>query len=98
MLYSNDPNEIPITDIEDAASLPYDTDIPEDNADIPLDPEVAFKDNVLKVTRNRAVAQIKTMVDLVDSMAATALGSMVAGEVLETQSPLGVSLKLIKYV
>merc|ERR1719312_393903 len=84
VLYSNDPDEIPLTDIEAAASLPYDTDIPDNNADIPLDPEVAFKDNAMKVTRINAVAQIKSMVDLVDSIAATALNNMVAGEVLDT--------------
>ena len=97
VLYSNDPDEIPLTDIEAAASLPYDTDIPDNNADIPLDPEVAFKDNAMKVTRINAVAQIKSMVDLVDSIAATALNSMVAGEVLDTKAPLGVSMKMAKY-
>ena len=29
VLYTNDPSQIPITDFEAAASLPYDTDIPE---------------------------------------------------------------------
>ena len=32
ILYSNDPNEIPLTDFEAAADMPYDTDIPEGNA------------------------------------------------------------------
>ena len=31
ILYSNDPNEIPLTDFEAAADMPYDTDIPEGN-------------------------------------------------------------------
>ena len=50
----------------------------------------------MKVTRINAVAQIKSMVDLVDSIAATALKSMVAGEVLDTKAPLGVSMKMAK--
>ena len=29
MLYNNNPDDIPITDLDAAASLPYDTDIPE---------------------------------------------------------------------
>ena len=29
VLYNNDPDDIPITDLDAAASLPYDTDIPE---------------------------------------------------------------------
>lgn len=29
VLYNNDPDDIPLTDMEAAASLPYDTDIPE---------------------------------------------------------------------
>ena len=35
VLYANDPNEIPLADIEAAYDMPYDTDIPEDDADIP---------------------------------------------------------------
>ena len=31
VLYNNDPDDIPITDLDAAASLPYDTDIPEVN-------------------------------------------------------------------
>ena len=67
-----------------------------DNADIPEDPEVAFKDNAMKVTRINAVAQVKVMVDLVDEIAATALKSMVAGETLSTKASLGVSMKMSK--
>ena len=29
VLYNNNPDDIPITDLDAAASLPYDTDIPE---------------------------------------------------------------------
>ncbi len=29
MLYSNDPKDLPLTDLDAASSLPYDTDIPE---------------------------------------------------------------------
>ena len=31
ILYSDDPNEIPLTDFEKAADMPYDTDIGEGN-------------------------------------------------------------------
>ena len=96
VLYSNDPDEIPLTDIEAAASLPYDTDIPDGNADIPSDPAVAFKDNAMKITRIEAVLQVKKMVNLVDSIASTALKSMVSGETLKTKAPLGVSMILSK--
>ena len=48
------------------------------DADIPEDPQVAFKSNALKVTRIDAVAQVKSMVALVDDIAATALQSMVS--------------------
>ena len=112
VLYSNDPKEIPLTDIDAAASLPYDTDIPEgnvcvkeiliisftclENADIPDDPAVAFEQNAMKITRINAVAQVKSMVDLVDEIAANALKSMVAGEELNTKAPLGVSMKMAK--
>ena len=29
VLYSNDPKDLPLTDLDAASSLPYDTDIPE---------------------------------------------------------------------
>ena len=67
-----------------------------DNAEIPEDPEVALRENAMKVTRLNAVAQVKTMVDLVDDIAANALKTMVSGEFLETKSPLGVSMIMSK--
>ena len=96
ILYNNNADDISITDIEAAASLPYDTDIPEGDADIPEDPRDALRANALKVTRIEAVSQVKTMVGLVDDIAATALKSMVAGEILKTSSPLGVSMTMAK--
>ena len=96
ILYSNDPDEIPLTDIEAAADLPYDTDIPEDDADIPEDPNEAFKQNAMKITRLEAVKQVKSMVNLVEDLAQTTLTRMVAGEELNTKSPLGVSMKFAK--
>ena len=50
----------------------------------------------MKITRINAVAQVKSMVDLVDELAANALRTMVAGEELNTRSPLGVSMKMVK--
>ena len=96
ILYSNDPNEIPLTDLEAAADLPYDTDIPEDNADIPDDPQDAFIQNAMKVTRLEAVKQVKSMVSLVEDLGQTTLSRMVAGEELATKSPLGVSMRFAK--
>ena len=96
ILYSNDPNEIPLTDLEAAADLPYDTDIPEDNADIPDDPQDAFIQNAMKVTRLQAVEQVKSMVSLVEDLGQTTLSRMVAGEELATKSPLGVSMRFAK--
>ena len=96
ILYSNDPDTIPLTDLEAAADLPYDTDIPEGNADIPDDPAVAFKQNAMKVTRIEAVKQVKDMVNLVDDLGKTTLSRMVAGEELSTKSPLGVSMRFAK--
>ena len=58
VLYNSDPDDIPITDMDAAASLPYDTDIPEDDADIPADADDALKANALRVTRIDAVAQV----------------------------------------
>ena len=98
ILYSNDPNEIPLTDLEAAADLPYDTDIPEDNADIPDDPQDAFIQNAMKVTRLEAVKQVKSMVSLVEDLGQTTLSRMVAGEELSTKSPLGVSMRFAKYL
>lgn len=67
-----------------------------ENADIPDDPSEAFEQNAMKITRINAVAQVKSMVDLVDEIAANALKSMVAGEELNTKAPLGVSMKMVK--
>ena len=50
----------------------------------------------MKITRINAVAQVKSMVGLVDEIAANALKSMVAGEELNTKAPLGVSMKMAK--
>ena len=76
--------------------MPYDTDIPEDDADIPEDPNEAFKQNAMKITRLEAVKQVKSMANLVEDLAQTTLMRMVAGEELNTRSPLGVSMRFSK--
>ena len=97
ILYSNDPDEIPLTDFERAASMPYDTDIPEgEDPDIPEDPEEALKKNALKLTRIRAIQQVKEMTALVDEIAETTIMNSVVGEVLATKSPLGVQMTMAK--
>ena len=41
-----------------SADLPYDTDIPDDGADIPEDPNEAFRANAMKITRINSVNQV----------------------------------------
>ena len=65
-------------------------------ADIPDDKNVAFKQNTMRVTRQNAVAQVKSMVDLTDDIAKNALKNLVAGETIDTKAPLGVSIKMAK--
>ena len=97
ILYSNDPKEIPLTDFEAAADMPYDTDIPEgDDADIPEDPDEAFRKNAMKLTRIRAVEQVKKMVSLIDDVAETTIKNSVLGEEMRTKSPLGMQMIMTK--
>ena len=46
--------EIIVTSLD----LPYDTDIPDDGADIPEDPNEAFRANAMKITRINSVNQV----------------------------------------
>ena len=96
ILYSDDPTQIPLTDFEAAADLPYDTDIPEGDADIPTDPEEALRRNALKLTRIRAIEQVKKMTSLVDEVAETTIKNSVVGEELRTKSPLGMQMIMSK--
>ncbi|XP_059084074.1 uncharacterized protein LOC131881274 [Tigriopus californicus] len=96
ILYANDPDEIPLTDFERAAEMPYDTNIPEENADIPDDPEDALRFNVMRLTRMQAVEQVKKMVSLVDDIAETAIANSVEGEELRTKTPMGVQMIMSK--
>ena len=50
----------------------------------------------MKITRLNAVAQVKSMVDLVDDIAKNALKTQVAGETIDTKAPLGVAIKMSK--
>ena len=68
-----------------------------DNADIPEDEDTMLRENALKLTRVNAINQCKKMTNLVDSIAETAIKSMVAGEELRTKSPLGVQMLMTKY-
>ena len=97
ILYANDPSQLPITDFEAAAYLPYDTDIPGPDAEIPADPVVALKDNAMKITRNEAIQQVKKMVQLVDDIAATTIKNTVIGEEIRTDSKLGAKMIMAKY-
>ena len=66
------------------------------DADIPDDKTVAFQKNTMRVIRLNSVAQVKVMVDLVDDIAKKALTSQVVGEVMDTNAPLGVAIKIAK--
>ncbi len=97
ILYSGDPKEIPLTDFEAAADMPYDTDIPEgSDADIPVDADEALRKNAMKLTRIRAVEQVKKMTSLVDEIAETTIKNSVLGEEIRTKSPLGVQMLMTK--
>ena len=67
-----------------------------DDADIPEDEDTMLRENALKLTRQNAITQSKKMTNLVDSIAETAIKSMVAGEELRTKSPLGVQMLMTK--
>ena len=67
------------------------------NADIPEDEDTMLRQNALKLTQVNAINQCKKMTNLVDSIAETAIKSMVAGEELRTKSPLGVQMLMTKY-
>ena len=51
-----------------------------------------------QVIELQAVEQVKVMVNLVDKICVTAIKNQVAGEVLQTKAPLGVSIIMAKYV
>ena len=131
---ASDASELPITDFEAAASLPYDTDIPDGkfnkpclffmlvvikiclfvrgspppriikiylkfkaNAEIPEDPEVALRQNAVKIIREDAVIQAKKMIALVESISATTIKNSVVGESFRTKSK-GIKQIIQKYV
>jgi hypothetical protein len=132
---ASDASELPVTDFEAAASLPYDTDIPDGkfnkpclffmlvviqiclfvwtrvttipyynfffkfkaNAEIPEDPEVALRQNAVKIIREDAVIQAKKMIALVESISATTIKNSVVGESFRTKSK-GIKQIIQKYV
>ena len=67
-----------------------------DDADIPEDPDEAFRKNAMKLTRIRAVEQVKKMVALVDDIAETTIKNSVLGEEMRTKSPLGMQMIMTK--
>ena len=61
--------------------MPYDTDIGEGElANVADSDEEAFRQNVLTNTRNAAIRQINTMVDLIDDISKTMVANSVSGE------------------
>ena len=95
ILYNKDAKDLPLVDYEYSQDLPYDTDI--SYVDIPDDPKVAFEQNAMKWNILSAKSQVKEMVDLVDSIAETAVVSQVEGEEMRTKAPMGMSMIMTKY-
>ena len=60
------------------------------------DPDDAFRKNAMKLTRIRAVEQVKKMVALVDDIAETTIKNSVLGEEMRTKSPLGMQMIMTK--
>ena len=97
VLYYNDPDAIPLTDFERAADMPYDTDIGEgDMANVAESDEAAFRLNVLTNTRNAAIKQINTMVNLIDDISKTMVLNSVSGEENKVSTPLGAEMIVSK--
>jgi hypothetical protein len=56
------------------------------DAEIPEDPDVALRDNAMKITRTNAVEQVNKIIALVEDMAATTIKNSVIGEELRTNA------------
>lgn len=77
--------------------MPYDTDIGDgDSGNIATSDEQAFRDNVLRTTRNNAVGQVKKMVDLVEDIAKTMVVNSVQGEETRIHTPMGAEMIVSK--
>lgn len=94
IIYSNDPSQIPLADLEAAYDMPYDTDVDPD-AEI-LDIGDALRNNAFKLTKINAVQQVQQMVDLIDDIAETTIVNSVEGEEMRTSAPLGVNMIMSK--
>ncbi len=55
-----------------------------------------YRQNVLKNTKIEAVSQINDMIDIIDEVAKQVVLSEVAGESLETKSPVGVKILMAR--
>lgn len=67
------------------------------DAEIPDDPDVALRENVMKTIRTDAVKQVDQMLDLLDSIAATTIKNSIVGETFTTKSK-GIRMVMNKYV
>ncbi|XP_040583519.2 location of vulva defective 1 [Lepeophtheirus salmonis] len=97
ILYNNDPDDIPISDKINAEYMPYDTDIPEDDADIPDDPEDAFKQNALKLTRIHSIEQVKKIASIVDDVGLSLVSKLIPGESLKSSLSTGFQMIISKF-
>ena len=68
---------MPPTDVAAAETFEYDTDI---DSDIPDNKEEAYEQNILKITREKAVDQINEMTALIDDIGRTVVANQIVGE------------------
>ena len=95
ILQAESLDDLPPTDVANAESFLYDTDI---DSDIPDNPDVAKEQNILKITRQSAVDQINEMSALVDDIGRTVVASQIEGESVTTNSPKGVRIIMTRFV
>lgn len=97
IIYAENLDDIPPSDIDRALSLPYDTDIGEGkDGEIPDDPEEAMKANVMKLTKFNALAQINKMTKMVKDLGRLVVTNLVPGEEIKTSSSAGIHMLMTR--
>ena len=76
-------DDLPPTDVANAESFEYDTDI---DSDIPDNKEMAYEQNILKITREKAVDQINEMTALIDDIGRTVVANQIVGETVASNA------------
>ena len=83
ILQAESLDDLPPTDVANADSFQYDTDI---DSDIPDNKEVAYERNIMKITREKAVDQINEMSSMVDEIGRTVVANQIVGETVSTNT------------